>query len=104
MRVTVAQRARQDRDEILSFLQAPSMAGDLFIRDVAEGVRHLTQFPDTAVRRRDLTSHDVRFWLVSPYFLVIQLEQETTALIAILHSSRNIRRELRARLGKKPSR
>ncbi len=103
MQVQVSETARQDRDQVLRFLQAPSDAADLFIRDIALGVRHLEKFPDTAVRRRDLTSYDVHFWYVAPYFLVVTRAPELTNLIAILHSSQNIRRELRKRLGKKPS-
>ncbi len=100
MRLQVSETAQQDRDEALGYLQAPSNAADFFIRDITLAIRHLETFPDTAVRRRDLTAYDVRFWYVAPYFLVVTRAPDMTNLVAILHSSRNIRRELRKRLEK----
>lgn len=99
-RIQIALRARRDREEALAFLQAPSAAADDFIADLQFAIRHLERFPDTAVARPEFTRRKVVFWLMSPYFLVLERSSEELTLVAILHCSRNIRRELRQRLGK----
>jgi len=96
----IALSASQDRDEIFSFLKGPGSAGDRFTAELQDAVLHLRRFPGTAVKRRDLTHHNVFFWFMSPYFPVVARTDSLLSLIASLHCSRNIRRELRHRLGK----
>jgi plasmid stabilization system protein ParE len=98
MRIVMSTNARADLRETLNFYRAPSQLADAFSYAFESGVRHLRQWPYTGHRRRDLVKEDVCFWFEDPFFLVIQITDETLSIIAVLHSSRDVSRILRQRL------
>ena len=103
MRVEFAPSGVADLRDIEDFLHRPSRQSAEFSALMHDAISHLERWPGTATSRADLTNLDVVFWFAHPYHLVMKRESERLVVIAILHSSRNIRRELRKRLGKKPS-
>jgi len=100
MQVRFAETAERDLIETLAYYQAPSAMGDGFNAVIALAIKHLTEWPYTGHRRRDLTKANVCFWFEDPYLLVFQVSGETLSIVAVLHSSRNVARILRQRLRK----
>jgi hypothetical protein len=41
--------------------------------------------------RPDLTRQDVRFWLIENYWLILQPRTDSLLIIAVAHTSRDIR-------------
>ena len=102
MKVEFAPSAVSDLRDIERFLHSPSRASAEFSAIIHHGVQHLAQWPGTAVRREDLSTADVLFWFESPYFFVLREQPNRLMIVAVMHASRNIRRELRKRLRKEP--
>ncbi len=100
MRIVMAESARADLRETLSFYRAPSHLADMFAFTFESAVQHLRQWPYTGHRRRDLTKADVCFWFEDPYFFVFHIDGNTLSIVAILHSARNVARVLPPRLRK----
>ena len=100
----------------MRFQLAPSAANDLrFIYDsvekskgidaaddceerLFEGFLAVADFPGLGHSRSDLTSIDVHFYFVEPYFLVYRRGVDPLPILAIVHGSRDLKRLLRKRL------
>ncbi len=54
--------------------------------------------PGLGHRREDLTSHNVLFFLVNPYFVIYRVEDEGLVIHAVIHSARDMKAILRRRL------
>lgn len=94
----IAEAAKADVKETLSFYRAPSRLGDEFSSNLRMAITHVRAWPNTGHRRRDLTKEDVCFWTFEPYYLVIQVSDQLLSVVAVLHTSRNIARILKGRL------
>ncbi len=99
--IVFAEAAFDDLRAIQAYYQAPSAASDRFTGEIGNAIRHLSHYPGTALVRLELSKKQVRFWLVRPYWIVLQSAPEQLTVVAVLHCSRNVSRELRRRLGKK---
>jgi plasmid stabilization system protein ParE len=98
----VAEAAKADVSGTLAFHNAPSRHSALFSLALSQAIRHLSQWPKTGHRRRDLTSQDLCFWTFDDYYIVFRLRTDLLSIVAILHTSRNVARILRSRLRKQP--
>jgi plasmid stabilization system protein ParE len=97
MRLQIAEVAAADVREILNFYWSRA-AADNFNRGLDDNLHYLRQWPYTGHRRRDLTRHDVCFWLFDPYLIVLTIRADMLSVVAVLHSSRDVARILRGRL------
>ncbi len=101
MRVQFTPEAQNDVDEIVSYLLGTGTFAAHFVRAMDEAEAHLRRWPAAGARRYDLSSKsNVRFWLVHVWQIIYVIEQDELIVLAVLHTSRNIRRELRHRLKK----
>ncbi len=104
MNVVFADEAIEDLREIVLFLEQTDLTSAPFQDDLEQAVQQLKDWPDIGSRRHDLTRNRyVRFWLIDPYYVVYVHKADEISIFGVLHTSRDIRRELRGRLNKKPS-
>lgn len=97
MRVVLSARAGRDIEAVIESLGDPSRAADTFTARIDAAVAHLTHFPETAIRRVELTDENVFFWLVEPFWFVLRKEAEQLLVLAVPHCSQDLRRVLLGR-------
>jgi plasmid stabilization system protein ParE len=68
--------------------------------DLFAAFERLGQTPGLGHRRPDLTPLPLFFYTLDPYLLVYLRDAEPVSIVAVLHSSRNVRKLLRARFRK----
>jgi len=95
VRFVVTRRARRDIQAIQAFYDQSRYAQNWFEGQLREAAQHLLSAPLTALYKPELTSLDVRFWLMKPYWLVIRQDGDSLLLLAIVHTSRNLQKVLR---------
>ena len=59
--------------------------------------QRLADLPGLGHRRADLTSANFFFYLVDPYFIVYARQEDPLPILAVVHTSRHIRRLLKKR-------
>jgi plasmid stabilization system protein ParE len=65
--------------------------------DTRAAFRSLAEHPGLGHHREDLTSHNVLFFLVRPYFIIYRVEDEGLVIHAVIHSARDMKAILRLR-------
>jgi|SRR5882757_3220983 len=91
--------ARADLREAVSYLSARNFsAGEALAQSIISAFHLITDHPDIAPRRTDLSKHDIRFWVVHPFLLVYRVKEGSPEFIAILHASQDVAHLLAGRL------
>jgi plasmid stabilization system protein ParE len=90
MQVVFAYAARSDIQDILAFYRSSSASAGEFGALIQTAGDHLSHFPYTGHRRRDLTQANVCFWFADPYLLVFEVGNDMLSIVAVLHSSRHV--------------
>jgi len=67
---------------------------DKVIADIEASIEKLAKSPGLGHRRADLTSRDLRFYLVHSYFVIYRPDQKPLHVARILHSARDVKTEL----------
>jgi plasmid stabilization system protein ParE len=65
---------------------------------IREKIVFLAQSPGAGHQRKNLTDHDVRFFLVYSYLIVFRPHTRPLQVVSILHGRRDVERILRSRL------
>ena len=99
MRVDFTPEAENDVNDIVSHLLKTGTYAPIFVRDLDTAKDHLSRWPASGASRPDLASHPgVRFWCVTVWQVIYVVHEYQLTNLAVLHTSRNIRHELRRRL------
>ena len=90
-----AAEASRDLDEILTYLNSlPERSAMKMARDLQKAITRITDHPHLGVRQSELTSRagiQVRSWLSPPYRIFYTLTGAAPEIVAILHTSRDIK-------------
>jgi plasmid stabilization system protein ParE len=65
---------------------------------IREKMAFLAQMPGAGHQRKNLTDHDVRFFLVYSYLIVYRPYTKPLQIVSVLHGRRDVERILRNRL------
>ena len=59
--------------------------------DLQSGIERIVDAPGSGHRRADLTSRDVRFYLVHSYLIIYRPKTQPLHVIRVLHAARDIK-------------
>jgi plasmid stabilization system protein ParE len=65
---------------------------------IREKMAFLAQMPGAGHQRKNLTDHDVRFFLVYSYLIVYRADVKPLQVVSILHGRRDVEKILKDRL------
>lgn len=85
--------ARRDLASVLNFLaERNPTAAQRYARLFRDAFRHISQWPDSGLIRRDLapTDRTIRAWVVSPYLVIYDPVHRPVRIVAILHGAQNL--------------
>lgn len=87
--------AQGDLESIWSFIaQMNPTAADAIEEEIRSETLRLAELPSLGHRRRDLTTHDLKFHTVRKNYLIVYRDGDTIEIVRILHGARDVMREL----------
>lgn len=94
-RPTFTRAAQQDLEDIWSFIaQIDRSTADAIEEEIRTEVMRLAHLPSLGHRRRDLTTHDLKFHRVRKNYLSVYQDRDSIEIVRILHGARDVMREL----------
>ena len=89
----------RDIDELLAFAERQSgkSASEDLEKRLFAAIEQLATFPGIGHRRSDLTSRPYFFYTADPYLIIHARGQDPMPILAVFHSSRDIKRLLRSK-------
>jgi plasmid stabilization system protein ParE len=84
--------AYTDIDDIREYIAADNPnAADRMVTEIFDAIRFLVHAPQQGYRRRNLTSHAVRFKLVREYVIAYMPDKQPLWVVAVIHGRRSPR-------------
>jgi plasmid stabilization system protein ParE len=98
-RYILAPQAAQDLIHIWRYIKEQSSLtiADHVERTIRERMGFLASHPGAGHWRRDLTSHNVRFFSVYSYLIVYNPDTKPLQIVSILHGRRDVEKILKGR-------
>ena len=87
--------ARDDLAEIFQYIQQDSpQSARRVLSKIRAAMRRLGENPGIGHTRKDLTSHDVRFWPVFSFLIIFQPQHRSVQILRVLRGTQDVRRVL----------
>jgi antitoxin ParD1/3/4/toxin ParE1/3/4 len=98
-KIIISPSALAEIDEIVSHIARTSgdQPAEDFLEGVLETIERLGEFPEIGHARRDLTTKDLRFHVVSNCYIVYRFIKQRVEVVRFIHASRDVASILGAR-------